>query len=101
VNILFVGCFSKDARHVLAATEDGHAYLWDRKSQILEFSGYKGLQIHSLAYTSSGWLVSAGSDGTIGWWWTRVKGLTRAIQSIPIPDLTPAERRQFPDLFPQ
>ncbi len=97
-----VAIFSPDESRIAAATKSGRTRVWDRNSGELrlDLTGHK-VHVNDLAYTDSGRLVSAGNDGRVLWWWTDPEKLRRVVESLPVPELTAAERKLLPQLFPQ
>ena len=51
-----------------------------------------GSGVRRIAFTETGQLVSAGTDGTVRWWWLDVEPLRQAVEQLDIGGLTEAER---------
>ncbi len=88
---LVCACLSVDETRIATAANDGTIRIWDRATRRatlrLRHSG-----VRRIAFTSSGQLVSAGSDGTVRWWWLDVAPLRSALRGLDIEPLTDEER---------
>jgi WD40 repeat protein len=90
--------FSRDGTRIATAAMNGSIRVWDRESlqTILRLSG-KG--VNRIAFTKTGQLVSAGTDGTVRWWWLEVEPLRQAVEQLDVGELTQAERERVAHLF--
>ena len=90
--------FSLDGTRIATASQDGSIYIWDRASrQTILRLGHEG--VRRIAFTSSGQLVSAGTDGTVRWWWLDADPLREAVAGLDVSELTGAERERVSHLL--
>jgi len=95
---LISAAFSLDEKRLATASEDGSIRIWNRADgrTILPLR-HPG--VRRIAFTSSGQLVSAGTDGTVRFWWLDAKPLREAVEALDFGELTGDDRERVRHLL--
>ncbi len=85
--------FSLDGTLLATLSADGNIRVWDVDAATtivqLQHAG-----VHSVAFTRSGQLVSAGRDGTVRWWSLTAAPLKKTVAALDVGPLTDRERER-------